>query len=176
MADPVTAGFLALQAAGTIYGATSEAKTLRENARIDESNAHLAEIDGARQGEAIVRAERATSAEAMAAMGMNGIAIGTGSAMDLITQNAIEREMDLLNARYAAGQEANNLRTQAGQKRGAAKGALIAGTIRAGAQVLGGVKDASNSARLRSAQTRVPTPPGRSMPVPGAGRIGMGPL
>ncbi len=177
MADPVTAGFIGLQVAGSIFGAASEADTLRQNARIDEQNAQLAMIDGARQGENIIRAERATSAEAMAAMGMNGIAVGTGSALDLLTQNAVEREMDLLNARYAAGQEANNLRLQAKQKRKAAKGAIIGGLIRAGAQALGGASDANSNARLSAART----PGGRTMPVPGSraipsGRIGTGPM
>ena len=110
---------------------------------------------------------------------MNGVALGTGSAADLITQNAIEREMDLLNARYASGQEAQNLRTQAKQKRSAARGALIAGTIRAGATVLGGVKDANNAARLnkvvrmQGTTMPVPVPGGRQVP---SRRIGTGPM
>src|SRR4051812_28268441 len=121
MADPVSIGMMALTVGSQLFGAASQASTDRQNAAIADQNAHLSEVDGARQAEAILRQARATTAEGRAAMGANGIAVDTGSALDYVTQNSIEREFDILNARYAADQQAQAYQQQADQLRKHAK-------------------------------------------------------
>lgn len=165
---------LGLQLAGGIYGAVNQSDALRAQARTDEANATLAEADGARQIGDLRRKARATQGEAMAALGMNGTAIGTGSALDLITQNAVEAEWDVLNARYAAGRQADVLRQEAAGKRSEAKAALWGGLIGAGAQALGGYAQMRQQGRVIAAGTagRMPRAPGTTMPVsPTPGKI-----
>lgn len=160
---------LGLQFAGNVYGAVNQSDALRAQANTDEANAQLAEADGARQTEDLRRKARATQGEAMAALGMNGTAIGTGSALDVITQNAIDAEWDVLNARYAAGRQAAALRQQAAGKRSEAQAALFGGLIGAGAQALGGYASFRQSGRIAAANAaaRMPRAPGTTMPIPG---------
>lgn len=162
---------IGLQLAGGIYGAVNQSDALNAQARTDEANARLAEADGARQTEDLRRKARATQGEAMAALGMNGTAIGTGSALDVITQNAIDAEWDVLNARYAASRQADALRQEAAGKRSEAKAALWGGLIGAGAQALGGYASFQQSGRIAKAGAagRMPRAPGTTMPVPTGG-------
>ena len=171
MADPISIGAMALTAGSQIFGAVDQSNQLRDAAAISDQNAHLAEVDGARQSEAILRQARATTAEGRAAMGANGVAVDTGSALDLITQNAVEREYDMLNARYSAGQQATAYRQDAAAKRDQAKGALIGGLLKAGASALTGYSTMTNAGNVRGAWEASRTPtlprlPGTTFPVP----------
>lgn len=168
MADPFTIAAIGLTVGSTIYGATEEAKGLRAGARADEANARTSLIEGVAEADAIRRAERATSGEALAALGMNGLRVDVGSPVDLLAQNAVEREYDLLNTRYRAESEARAYRDSAKAKRGAARGAIVGGVLRAGAQALTGASSMSDSQRLQGAyrSSSMPVMPGMRMPVP----------
>lgn len=161
MADPVSAGASALQMVGSIMGAADQASALRRSARADRENARRSELQGEIDVLQTRRDERAISGDAIAAMASSGFALGTGSAADLIRQNAIEREVEIGNIRYAANQEATGLRQQAADKKRAARSAIIGGVLQAGAQAAGAVAGANNQGRLdaqtgRERQSRLP--------------------
>ncbi len=143
MADPVSMGVAAgMQAVGTVMSAIDQSKQLKASARADRENARRSELQGELQVLQTRRDERQASGAAIAALGESGLAIGTGSAADLIRQNAIERETEILNIRYQAGQEAENLRASAINKKRAAKTAIIMGVMNAvsqGAQAASGI-------------------------------------
>ncbi|MGF7151325.1 hypothetical protein FHS96_004988 [Sphingomonas zeicaulis] len=167
-AGPIGMG---LQVIGTLYGAVSQYQGLRQQAATDRENARLSELEGAQQESDIRREERAVSGDAIAAMGANGLRVGTGSALALLEQNAIERETAVLNARYGAARQALALREQARAKKKAAGDALFTGILSAGAQALTGMSSASASADVSAAAGNVraaqlPALPGQSMPLP----------
>jgi hypothetical protein len=160
---------LGMMVAGQMVGAMGEHDGLRAGAKADEANANRAELEGALEAEAIARAERAASGEALAAVGANRAGVGTGSALDLLRQNAIEREYSILSRRYSASTEAAGLRAAAAQKRQAAKFALFGGAMRAGAQALTGMSDARGAAQLAKSNAAVRAsrlPGGQKLPVP----------
>jgi len=145
MAGPeAMAASTALQMVGTVMGAVGEADQLKASARADRENARRGELQGELQVLQTIRDERQASGEAIAAMAGSGVAIGTGTAADLIRQNAVEREMEILNIRYSAGQEAANLRASAANKKSAAKSAIVQGVISAVAQGAQGYANISN--------------------------------
>lgn len=163
---------LGLQVVSQLAGASAEASALRHNSAVDAENARLAELGGALRGEAIRREERRISGEALARQGESGVQVGTGSALEILRQNAIEREYDVLAARYSAAGEANALRDQASAKRRAAEGALLRGVLGAGAAALTGISDIRNTqalARATSAYRAATVPGGSAMPIPGMG-------
>lgn len=158
---------IGLMAASSIMGAVGEHGQLKAGARVDGENARLAELGGAFEEEGIRRRERALSGDAVAALAGSGAQVGTGSALDLLFQNSVEREYEVLSRRYEAGSEAAGLRQQAAQKRKAAKGALFGGLLRAGAQAVTGISEMKDSARLSAAAKRSRTlPGGQTLPMP----------
>lgn len=168
------APLIALQAVSSIVGGASDAGTLRRNAAVDAENARLAELDGALREENIRRDERRTSGEAIAAIGESGVLVGTGSALDILRQNAIEREYAAISARREAAGQAAALRQQAADKRAEATSALIKGFVGAGAAVLAGDADRRNQARVDAATDklkRTQLPGSQRMPVPQAGGL-----
>lgn len=149
MADPVSMGAAtALQMVGSIMGAVDQASQLKRAARADRENARRTELQGEIDVLQTVRDERAASGEAIAAMAGSGFGLGTGTAADLIRQNGMEREMEILNIRYAADQEATGLRQQAADKKRAARSAIIGGVLNAAAQGAQGAAGISNMQRL----------------------------
>ncbi|MFY9350664.1 MAG: hypothetical protein WBL20_07735 [Sphingobium sp.] len=149
MADPVSMGaMIALQAAGTVMSAADEASALRRSARVDKENARRTELQGEIDALQTIRDERAASGMAISAMASSGFAVGTGSAADLIRQNALERETEILNIRYQANQEATGLRQQAADKKRAARSAMIGGIMKATVQVLQGANGMNTQASV----------------------------
>lgn len=175
MADPVSMGAAtALQMVGTVVGAVDQAGQLRRSARADRENARRTELQGEIDVLQTIRDERAVSGDAIAAMASSGFALGTGSAADLIRQNAIERESEILNIRYAANQEATGLRQQAADKKRAARSAIIGGVLQAGAQAAQGYAGITGQQRLdaQAAAERASRLPPYSRPV----ATGLGPV
>lgn len=132
--------------------------------RYDES-ARQSLLQGALQESEIRRQERAVSGEAIVAEAGNGVAIGSGSALDLLQQNAVNREMAVLNARYGAGVEAYGYRLKAADARSAGTRALIGSVIGAGTSVLTGMQQDARTQKLIDAQKQFPG----GMQLPGAG-------
>jgi hypothetical protein len=160
---------IGLMVAASIAEGVGQMKADNAAAKGDKANAHAAEMAGAFEAAGIQRKERALSGEAVAAMAGNGVAIGTGSALDLLRQNAVDREMDILTARYNAGSQAAAYRDRAKQEKTAGKFALFGGVLRAGAQALTGFSQmqgasalAGSNAALQAAQL----PGGQALPIP----------
>lgn len=82
----------------TIQGAQSSAAASKANARIAENNAAIAES----QTEAALERQRKVgliaSGASRAVAGSRGL--GTGSAYDILSDNAAQQELDLLNIKY----------------------------------------------------------------------------
>jgi hypothetical protein len=162
-ADPVSMG---LMVAASIFQGAQQSHQLNQAANADDVDAQRTLTQGAFEQEAIRRQERATSGEAIAAEAADGVSVGTGSALDLLFQNAREREYAVLVKRYSAGSQADSLYKKANQERSAAKGAMFGGLLRAGAQALTGVGEMNNASDLYKAQMGG-LPGGSKMPLPG---------
>ncbi|WP_414902461.1 hypothetical protein ACMT1E_04325 [Sphingomonas flavalba] len=160
---PVAIG---LMAASALMEGIGQNSALRAQARAQDENARREELAGELDVDTIRRRERATSGEAIAALGANGVRVGTGSALDLLHQNAAAREADILNRRYNAASEADSLRRAARQSRRSAKFALFSGVLRAGAAAMTPVPDAGNAVAGAGAQ-QLPIPTGPVEKAPG---------
>lgn len=179
MADPVSMGAAtALQMVGTVMSAVDQSRQLKASAATDRENARRSEFQGELQVLQSRRDERQASGAAIAAMGESGLAVGTGTAADLIRQNAVEREMEILNIRHQASQDAANLRVSAADKKRAARGAIISGILGAASQGAAGASAISGQSRLDglAAAERASRVPRLAAPVGvyGAGSLGMG--
>lgn len=161
---------IALTAGSSLYGSFSQASQMNKNARVLDENARRSELQGALQSEDIRRDERMQAGEAIAAMGGNGIVLGTGSALSTLWQSAYNRELDIMNARYGAAQKAGAYRSEAKGLRSQAKATRIGGILRAGAAALSGASGMGGPLGAAGAG-QVPTGSSFSMPVPSFGSL-----
>ena len=169
MADPATmAVMVGMQMAGSIAGGVAQNKAARHNAAVDQENAHRAEVDGASTELATRARLRALQGDALVAEAGSGVAIGEGSALEALRQNAVNASFDILGARSQAGQRAAVYRDDANAQKRAGSGALFGGFMGAGAAALSGM------AAMRSmAGPKVPGGP--TLPIPaGYGGVGGG--
>jgi hypothetical protein len=128
----------------------------REQAQRYDENARQSLLAGALQETQIRHQERAVSGQAIVAQAENGVAIGSGSALDLLAQNAINREVAVLNTRYSADAQAYAYRTKAADARAAGKQAIIGSVISAGTQALTGMRQDARQAKIAQAQRDYP--------------------
>lgn len=164
---------IALMAASTLYGGWTQHKAANAQAKVLQENARQDVLGGELDAATIAGQERAATGESIAASAANGVSVGSGSAADLIRQNAIEGEWDALSARYNARSQAYALRQQAKQVKKAGRQALIGSVLTAGAQALSATSKASNLSRentavaaYRSAQITSRYPGGLQFPTP----------
>lgn len=161
-ADPVS---MAIQAAISLaQGLATDAAYRRQATRYDE-NARLSLLQGALDETAIRRQERAVSGEAIVAQADAGVAIGSGSALDLLQQSAVNREMAVLNARYGAANQAYGYRVKAADARVAGKLAITGSLNGIGTQILTETRSNAREDRLLQAQRDYPG----GMQLPGTG-------
>lgn len=161
---------LGLMVASQLFQGAQQAQGLNQQAGVDDVNAQRTLTQGAYEEDAVRRQERAVSGEAISAEAANGVSVGTGSSLDLLYQNAREREYAVLVKRYDAGSQAAALQQKAAQERGAAKGALFGGLLRAGAAAVTGMGDLGNAGKIAGATGRLQSaqlPGGSAMPLPG---------
>ena len=123
-ADPSMA-FAAMQSLSALAGGFSEASAMDANADVLDENARQTTLLGEQEAAQTYRDERQVSGAAIAAMAESGTAVGTGTAVDIIRQNAIEAEVEVGNIRARRGAEARDYRQQAVDLRHAAGGARI---------------------------------------------------
>lgn len=126
----------------------ADGSALSANADVADENARLALLDGELQAAQSYRDERQVSGEAIAAMASSGAVVGTGTAADIIRQNAIEAEIEVGNLRYRARAESRDLRQQALDLRRSAKAARVNG-------VMAGLSSGLAYMVTRDAQARV---------------------
>jgi hypothetical protein len=170
-----------LQVGGMLASGLAQSSQLRQSAAVDDANAQRTLFQGAIEEQDLRSRERATSGEALAAEGGSGLQVGTGSAYDLLFQNALERERAVMATRFSAGTQADALATSAAQKRSAATSAMVGSLIGAGTQAIfgmQGVKDRAATSAAQAAWRTRQVPGGYSMPVPptpaGAGLTSQG--
>jgi hypothetical protein len=128
----------------------------RQQAARDEENARQSLLQGALAETAVRHQERAVSGEAIVAMADNGVAIGSGSALDLLHQNAFNREMAVLNARYGAAGEAYKYKVKAEDERAAGRYAILGSVLSAATQTLTGMRQDARTGRIAQAQRDFP--------------------
>ncbi|HEX5213318.1 MAG TPA: hypothetical protein VFW22_16455 [Pseudolabrys sp.] len=145
-----------LQAGLQIGQGLIENQGYREQAARYEENARQSLLAGALQETQIRHQERAVSGQAIVAQAENGVAIGSGSALDLLAQNAVNREVAVLNTRYSADAQAYGYRTKAADARSAGQRAIIGSVISAGTQVLTGMRQDARQAQIAQAQRDYP--------------------
>ncbi len=120
------------------------------NARVAKQNARIAEADGAAEQAAIRREARAAMGSAIAQQGASGIQLGTGSALDVLNESALNAELNAMAARRVATIRGQGLRAEAKMHRRSATQALIGGAIGAGSEIYSGI-DAERRASGASA-------------------------
>ncbi|ARS27612.1 hypothetical protein [Sphingomonas sp. KC8] len=151
MADPITIGIMALQAAGPIMQGQADYKAGMANARAADANAQQAEVSGVMEEAEIRRRSRMAQGDAISEMGAGGIQLGTGTALEVLRESAINAEFDVLASRYTSSSQARAYRADASASRSAAKSARIGGFLRAGAAVLSGSSAMGNASKLAGA-------------------------
>jgi uncharacterized protein HemX len=103
-AAPIIA--LGLSVGGQIFGGIQANNAAREAAKVDQRNAQKTLLEGEEQGLQTRKDERMQAGEMIAALGGAGTQLGTGTASDLISQSAYDREVEILNIRTRAAQQA----------------------------------------------------------------------
>lgn len=159
MADPVSGG---LMVASALMQAKSTSDAANYNASVDQTNSQQALETGAQTQVADLAKARAVEGDSLAASAANGVAVGTGSALDSIRQSAINAQFDVLNARNAATAKSNAYLADASAQKAKAKSAILSGLLGAGAKALGA--GALGSGGSGGSGTSVPG--GSAMPMP----------
>lgn len=160
-AGAALAAFTAVQAIGSLVGGLQERSAMRREASVLDENARLTLLQGEQEIAQTRREERRLSGESIAAMAGSGALVGTGSALDVIRQNAIEREVEVGNIRALRQREAEDYRTAASDRRRAGDAALTRGVFGAigtvGSAVIdGGTRKKVNEQRRRDTASRLP--------------------
>lgn len=168
MSQEVPGASVGMQAFTSMFEGVSKSNAYRGAEAVDNENARQADLQGAINQSDIRRRGRAVQGEAISALA-EGSGVSGGSAQDLIYQNALEIEYAAMNARFTAAGEARGYRIKAGQEKQAARSAIFAGVLGAGAAAVTGVADASNKSREDAAyraRSNAYFPGGQQLPLP----------
>lgn len=126
----------AIKAVGSIVNGAASYEAGKYNKKVAEQNAISAEREGAANVARIREAARQAMGNQVAAQGANGFQMGTGSALDSLTESQINATLDALNARREAQGRAIGYRVQGAQAMAAGKNAYTAGLFNAASTVL----------------------------------------
>lgn len=99
------------------------------NARVAEGEGRMAVADGAAQIARVRDEARYAAGEAIASQGANGFQIGTGSALDLLRENAMNAELDQLTLRTRAENVKRSKQAEAQLSRATGRMALLQGIV-----------------------------------------------
>lgn len=147
---------IGMMVASQVFQGVTQDQAAHQAAQVDDANAQRTELIGALQGQQVRDQARAVQGEAISALAADGVSVGTGSALDLLHQNAKAAEMEILNRQYSAESQAQTYRVRAASERAAGTAALFGGILRAGAQAV------TMGARMNPTTA----PGGQSMPIP----------
>jgi hypothetical protein len=153
-AGAALAAFTAVQAIGSLVGGIQERSAMRREASVLDENARLTLLQGEQEIAQTRREERRLSGESIVAMAGSGGLVGTGSALDVIRQNAIEREVEVGNIRAQRQREAADYRTAAGDRRRAGDAALTRGVFEAVSTVGSAVADDGTRRKVNTQMRR----------------------
>lgn len=144
-------GAIAAQALGSVVKGIGENKEARAAARTDDENGRLSLLSGEQDVSQIMRDERMMAGDALADMGGSGLAVGVGSAADILAESARQRDRDIGIRRKQAEGENSNYMQAAKDKRAAGRNALINGVFGAASSALAGA-NANRNARIAGGQ------------------------
>jgi hypothetical protein len=99
------------------------------NARAADNNAQAASAEAAATAERVAQEGRMAAGEAIASQGQSGLQLGTGSALDLLRENAIQTELDRQTVYQRGENKRRGFQADAMLQRAQAKNALIAGIV-----------------------------------------------
>lgn len=142
---------LGLSVAGKLTEGIEANRAARAQANVDEENGRLSVLEGEQQAQRTREDERMQAGAMLAAMGGDGVQLGSGSAADVLAESAYQRELEVLNLRTRAIGQARNLNQSADDRRKAGRAALIGSVFGAAATALEGVRD-MRTARSASQQ------------------------
>lgn len=137
----------AVAAVGSLVSGAASYEAGKYNKRVAEQNAIGSLREGAAEEARIREVARAQIGQQVAAQGASGFQMGTGSALDALTESQINATLDALNARREAASRAQGYRVQGAQAMSAGKNAYTASLFQAASTVLDYKADwASNQA------------------------------
>lgn len=165
MAEAAVIG--AMSAMQIAQGAMQQSSLNKEAAAYDE-NARRTDTQGAFDAVDALRKSRMQEGIDITSAAASGSGL-TGSVADLLESNAVERQLEAMNIRYSANQQATSIRMQAAQKRADGRAALLGGIFRAGAAAIQGASGFGNSNALAGAQSRSQAQAMGTIPVPMGG-------
>jgi hypothetical protein len=126
---------IGLMAGGQVLGGIAGLQSANANARAAEAEGDMLLRDGVATAERVRNQARMVQGEAVAAQGASGFQLGTGSAIDVLLENAINAEVDIMTARTRGENARAAKRTEAANMRAAGRMALVQGLIGAAASV-----------------------------------------
>jgi hypothetical protein len=143
--------------------AESQENAANYNAALGQQNAESALQAGSANEEAQRRKSAVDMGHMRAGLAENGIGLDSGTATDLTEQSSMNAEMDALNIRYGAQNQARAYKSQsaldiqsAQQASSNAKAAMTQGYLNAGAAALSGYgKYSNNQSRIKNPSTQM---------------------
>lgn len=127
---------------GQMQAAQAQKNALNYQAQIDERNAKTALQQSEQDQEDKRRENMRQLSSIRAAYGNNGLQLA-GSPLEVITDTALEQELDVQKIGYQGKLRAQGYREQAGINRAAAKNAGSAGIISGVSSLIGGINTAA---------------------------------
>jgi len=135
MAAPLLAAGGLLGAVGSIQKGNAANQSSQFNAGVMENNANFASQQGAENQRRIRRSNAQFQGTQTASIGASGLQL-SGSALNVLSDSAIEGELMALDAKVSSENKAKGLKAQASLERQRGKSARRAGFITAGSQIL----------------------------------------
>lgn len=163
------AAFAGIQIAGAVLGGLQANSAARAEARGLDESGRLELLAGEQEAATTLREERQVSGEAIAAMAGGSTMVGTGTALDIIRQNAIEREVEIGNIRAQARARDRDYRQAAIDRRHQGRQALIGSLFDAAGKAASYAIDRGTQGKVdaqaaRERESRLPTSSNRIMP------------
>lgn len=148
----VTAGGQVMQGVEAKNGAYAQAK-------VDDENARLSILGGEQDAWSSRLEERRATGEMIAGQGGSGVEMGSGTAGDLVAENAYQRELEILGIRTKAVRQANNYIQAGNDKRKAGRSAMtqalfgaVAGALQGASNIRAQRISGNNAAAVRGAE------------------------
>lgn len=131
----------AVQAAGHVIGGVAGYEQGRWNAGAAETEAVETARAGAGEEARVRETARMAIGQQLAAQGAGGLAMGTGSALDALTQSQVNAALDALTVRDQAARRARAARVSGAIARAQGENALVQGMFGAASSVARGRGD-----------------------------------
>lgn len=149
MAFATMIGGAGMSAAGQNAAGKAESAAGRYNAKVSEMNAAAERDKAAAEAEDYRLANSRKLAASIAARGASGVAIGSGTPLQVTEDVVRQIELGASRIGHEGGVKANAYENQAKLDRAGAKNARSAGRIMAGATLLSGASGALQSKRFQ---------------------------